>query len=295
MKKFTDKGTGALLSMDMRSAASKWIYWSIFALLMLLALICLLPPLWVFLSSMKSIKEITRIPPSILPERFDFGKFVDVWKLLHFEVYYLNTLVLAAGSVLFAVVFNGITGYVLSCLKPRGTALILSLVMWTMLLPNTLSMVPLFKNMISLPILGINLTNTYWPMWLVAGANAFNILLFKNFFDGIPISLVEAARLDGCGRISIFSRIILPLSLPIIAVVAIFTVNGTWSDFLLPYLVLNKRSMYTVMIQIYNTSGTLALDQQLVSLVFAIIPPVVIFFIFQKYIMGGITVGGVKE
>ncbi|WP_320986845.1 carbohydrate ABC transporter permease, partial [Hungatella effluvii] len=136
-----------------------------------------------------------------------------------------------------------------------------------------------------------------WPMWLCAGANAFNILLFKNSFDSLPVSLVEAARLDGCGRIKVFSRIILPLSKPIIAVVAIFTVNSAWGDFLLPYLVLPSRSRQTVMLQLYNaqSSYSFPLDQQLVSIVFAIFPPIIIFFIFQKYIMGGATLGGVKE
>lgn len=295
MKRLRTKNEGALQASDMHSASNKILYWSIFALLLVVALVCLLPPLWIFVSSFKSAKEIMQIPPKFLAENISFEKFGEVWKMLGFSRFYVNTIVLAIGSIISAVIINGITGYVLSCLKPRGTALIISLITWTMLLPNTLSMVPLFKNMINLPILGLNLSNTYWPMWMVAGANAFNILLFKNFFDSIPISLIEAARLDGCGRIRIFSRIVLPLSTPIIAVVSIFTLNGTWGDFLLPYLILNNREKYTVMIQIYNTRSTIPIDQQIVSLVFAIVPPMVVFFFFQKHIMGGVTAGGVKE
>ncbi|MFV0401064.1 MAG: carbohydrate ABC transporter permease [Oscillospiraceae bacterium] len=295
MSRFSNKNIGALNFMDMRRPGNKAIYWGIFALLFLLALVCILPPLWVMLSSFKTTKEIMNIPPILLPTSYDFSKFIDVWNLLHFEKFYINTLLLAAGSVVSAILFNGIAGYVLSCLKPRGTAAIMTAVMWTMLLPNTLSMVPLFKNFVSFPIFGFNLTNTFWPMWICAGANAFNILLFKDFFDGIPLSLTEAAQLDGCGRLGIFTRIILPLSKPILSVVAIFTVNGTWGDFLLPFLVLSDRSKYTVMIQIYNTKTTLPIDQQLVSLIYAIIPPIIIFFFFQKSIMGGITLGGVKE
>ena len=296
-KMFKNKDTGTLSSMDMNQTGNKMIYWAIFAVLLGVALICLLPPLWILLSSFKTHKELMEIPPRLLPTAYDFGKFAYVWNKLKFGQYYLNTIILAAGCVIFSVVFNGITGYVVSCLKPRGSAFIITLIIWTMLLPNTLSMVPLFKNMIKLPLLGLNLTDTYWPMWLCAGANAFNILLFKNSFDSLPVSLVEAARLDGCGRIKVFSRIILPLSKPIIAVVAIFTVNSAWGDFLLPYLVLPSRSRQTVMLQLYNaqSSYSFPLDQQLVSIVFAIFPPIIIFFIFQKYIMGGATLGGVKE
>lgn len=294
---FAKKEVGALSTMDMKKGRNKAVYWSIFLILFVLALVCVLPPLWVLISSFKTPKELLQIPATLLPGSFDFGKFGEVWEILDFGKYYVNTIILAAGCVVFSVIFNGIVGYVVSCLKPRGSALIITLIIWTMLLPNTLSMVPLFKNMIDFPVLGVNLTNTYWPMWLCAGANAFTILLFKDFFDGLPISLVEAARLDGCGRIRVFSKIILPLSKPIIAVVSIFAVNNAWGDFLLPYLVLSDPDKQTVMLQLYNTQSNLSfpLDQQLVSIVFAIFPPIIIFFIFQKHIVGGVSLGGVKE
>lgn len=294
---FTNKDVGALSAMEMKKGRNKLIYWGIFALLFLLALICILPPLWILISSFKTPQELMQIPPTLIPEIFDFSKFAEVWEVLDFGKYYLNTIILAGGCVVFSVVFNGITGYVVSCLKPRGSALIITLIIWTMLLPNTLSMVPLFKNMIDFPVLGINLTNTYWPMWLCAGANAFNILLFKNAFDSLPVSLVEAARLDGCGRIRVFTKIVLPLSKPIIAVVSIFTVNNAWGDFLLSYLILTDPDKRTVMLQLYDTQTNFSfpLDQQLVSIVFAIFPPILIFFFFQKYIMGGATLGGIKE
>jgi multiple sugar transport system permease protein len=298
MNRFENKNEGALNSINMHRISNKVIYWGMFAVLFIIALICLLPPLWIFISSLKTPKELMQIPPALFPEKLSFEKFINIWKLLHFEKYYINTILIAAGSVIAAVVLNGLAGYVISCLKPRGSVAVLTAIIWTMLLPTTLSMVPLFKNMIDLPFLGVNLSNTYWPMWLCAGANAFNILLFKDSFDNLPISLVEAARLDGCGRMGVFGRIILPLSKPIIAVVSIFTVNGAWGDFLLPYLILTDRSKQTVMLQIYNlqaSSYSSPIDQLLVAIVFAMIPPIIIFFFFQKFIMGGATVGGVKE
>ncbi|MDF2801992.1 MAG: hypothetical protein K0S61_1895 [Anaerocolumna sp.] len=298
MKSFENKNLGALNSINMRRASNKVIYWGMFTILLVIALICLLPPLWILISSLKTPKELMQIPPALLPEQFSFEKFGEIWKILHFDKFYINTILIAAGSVVTAVVLNGLAGYVISCLKPRGSVAVLTAIIWTMLLPSTLSMVPLFKNMIDLPIFGANLSNTFWPMWMCAGANAFNILLFKDSFDGLPISLVEAARLDGCGRMGVFGRIILPLSKPIIAVVSIFTVTSAWGDFLLPYLILTDRNKQTVMLQIYNlqtSSYSSPVDQLLVAIVFAIIPPIIIFFFFQRFIMGGATVGGVKE
>ncbi len=297
MGRFKNKNTGVLSSMEMHRTSNQIIYWGIFAILFAIALICLLPPLWIFLSSMKTAKELLQIPPVIFPTNVNFQKYANVWKMVDYSKYYLNTIVIAAGSVVFAVIFNGIAGYVLSALKPRGTVAILTAILWTMLLPNTLSMVPLFKNMINFPVFGFNLSNTFWPMLLCSGASAFNVLLFKDAFDNLPVSLVEAARLDGCSKLGVFRRIILPLSKPIISVVSIFTVNGAWGDFLLPYLILSDRKKQTVMIQIYNiqSSKNFPMDQQLISLVFAIIPPILIFFFFQRFIMGGATLGGVKE
>ncbi len=295
MKRFEEKRDGVLTFADLRRPRAKIGYWIMFVMLLVVALICLIPPLWLFLSSFKTSTELMQIPPTLFPETFSLSKVVTIWKKQQFLKTYANTMILAAGSVVSAVVINGLAGYVLGCLKPKGSKTVFTIILWTMLMPTTLSMVPLYKNFISFPILGINLTNTFVPMWLCAGASAFNILLFKNAFESIPPSLLEAARLDGCGNVGIFTRIVLPLSLPIIMVVSIFTVNGTWGDFLLPYLVLTDSNKQTVMISIYKFSSALPLDERLMSLVFAILPPSILFFFFQKHIMSGATMGSIKE
>lgn len=295
MKRFENKRDGVFTFADLRRPSAKAGYWAMFGILVLVVLVCLLPPLWLLISSFKTPTELMQIPPTLFPEEFRISKLGEAWNKLQFLQNYINTLILAAGSVICAVVINGLSGYVLGCLKPRGSKVVFNIILWTMMMPATLSMVPLFKNFISFPVLGINLTNTFVPMWICAGAGAFNILLFKNSFEGLPPSLIEAARLDGCNNVSIFSRIVLPLSVPIIVVVCIFTVNATWGDFLLPYLILTDADKQTVMIAIFKASTKLQLDQRLMSLVFAILPPVVLFFIFQKHIIVGVTLGGIKE
>lgn len=264
--------------------------------MLLLAFICLAPPLWVMLSSVKNVKEFYQVPPTIIPRTLEFEKIIEVWKKLNFFKFYGNTLALAAGNIVCAVLFNGLAGFVLSRLKPKGSKIVFMVILWTMIIPNSVSMIPLFKNIINVPLLNINLSNSFLPLWLMAGASAYYIIIFKSFFDGIPASLVEAARLDGCNNINIFARIIVPLSKPVIIVIVIFTLNGTWSDFLWPYLILKEPEKYTVMVKIFTlkSSTGFPMDVQMVALVFAIIPPAVLFMFFQRYIMQGFTLSGIK-
>lgn len=296
MSKFENKSSGLLNSIDYRNPGVKVLYFILFGIMLMVALVCLAPPLWIMLSSVKDIKEFYQVPPTIIPKSFQPEKIVEVWNKLNFMKYYINTFELAAGTIICAILFNGMTGYVLSRLKPKGSRVIFVLIMWTMMLPNSVGMIPLFKNIVSLPLLHINLSNSFLPLWLMAGANAFYVVMFKGFFDGIPISLIEAARLDGCNNLGIFYRIILPLSKPIIIVVLIFTLNSTWSDFFWPYLILKDPNKYTVMVKIFTSkqSTGFPMDIMVVSLLFAIIPPAILFMFFQKYIMQGFTLSGIK-
>lgn len=208
--------------------------------------------------------------------------------------YYTNTVFATAGSVLFCLLFNGLAGYFFSKLKPRGSVFLFTLIVWTMLLPNTVGMVPVFSNIIDFPLLHINLTNTYWPMWLMAAVNPVVILIFKSFFDNIPQSLLEAGKIDGASKIGIFAKIVLPLSVPVIVTITILTVNAVWMDFFWPFMVLKDQSKWTVIVAIYNMRSMMAIDMQFIALTFAIVPPVLFFIVFQKYILKGYTFSGIK-
>ena len=162
--------------------------------------------------------------------------------------------------------------------------------MWSLMIPGVTSIVALFRN---INLIGLN--KSFVPLWFSFGANAFWVVLFKQFFEEIPKELLEAARLDGCGVFKIFTSIMLPLSKPIIMVVAIFAVTAAWSDFLLPYLVLNGTDKITVMVKLFSFKDT---PTDAVSVLrasfFAIIPPTIIFAIFQKQITDGAASGAVK-
>ena len=131
----------------------------------------------------------------------------------------------------------------------------------------------------------------------MAGVNCFNMLLFKSAFDSISKEYVEAAQIDGCSNLGIFAKIILPLSLPIIMVVAILDFTGSWGNFLFPYLLLQDKEMYPVAVKIYElkTSGQgILLDEYMMVLFFSILPPILMFLIFQKQMMNGVSFSGVK-
>lgn len=291
------QATGIISKFDMKNPSVKVLYGVIWFFMILAVLLCFLPPLWCMTSALKDSREFFSVPATLIPRSFHPEKLWETWEMLNFGQAYLNTIFVLCGSLIMSLVCNGMMGYVLSRLRPRGYKLVLSLVLWTLMLPQSVSQVPLFKNFLSLPILGINITESYLPMWLLAGANAFYVLIFKSFFDGIPQSLIEAARLDGCTNLGIFFRVMLPLSKPVLMVIAIFTINASWSDFFWPYLVLGSRSeLYTVMVKIFYMAGSSGYseDIQVVALIFTIIPPTILFLFFQRYIMSGFTLSGIK-
>lgn len=288
--KYKNKKDGVIRGYDIRSPKVKVLAVAIMVICFLIIAICLFPAVWVFLASFKDIKEFTR-EVSIIPKSFDWKRMLTTWKAFDFTKYYRNSLIYVVGAAVCAVIFNGLLAYGIGVLKPKGYKVVLGLVMWTLLIPGTISIVALFRN---INLIGLN--KSFIPLWLAFGANAFYVMLFKQFFEEIPKELLEAAKLDGCGVLRIFANIMLPLSKPIIMVVAIFAVTAAWSDFLLPYLVLNgANDKTTVMVKLFSFKDT---PTDAVSVLrasfFAIIPPTILFAIFQKQITDGAATGAVK-
>ena len=154
--------------------------------------------------------------------------------------------------------------------------------------------VPLYMSFCDLPYIHISLKDTFWPMWIMAGANAFNIILVKNFFDNIPSSYVEAAKMDGASDMKILIKIMLPLSMPVLVTISIFTFNGTWGQFFWPYLLISKDEIMPLGEKIYILQKELSIDEHMMALCLMMVPVMVLFAIFQKYIMQGMSIGGIK-
>ena len=280
---------------DIKRPVYKLVYLLIMLVLIALCAMTILPTLWIFASAFKSTKEFLAVPPTIIPRTFEPGKIIDVWKNVNFVRYLRNSLIIIIGDIICTICFNGMAGYVFSKLKPAGSKFIYRLIFITMLLPTSMNMIPLYSEFVKFPLLGINITGSFIPLWMMSAFSAFNIMLFKNFFDTIPLSIVEAARIDGETELGVFAKMIIPLSKPIIMVVSIFTVVAAWGNFMWPYLILKKEAMQPVSVMLFNMQSQLSVDKYMVVMMLSIIPPLVIFFCFSKQIMGGMTLGGVKE
>lgn len=280
--------------MEMRQRSMHVLYFVFVAIAVILAALCLLPILWVIISSLEPAKEFYSLHPPIVPSHLNWSILGKVWSGVGFLGLYANSGQVVLGSVIMALLFNSILGYILSRLKPRGTRFVFLIVLWTLMLPNTTAIVPVYKNIIDFPVLHANLINTYFPMWLMAGASAFNVIIFKSFFDSIPSELIEAAQIDGSSNLNTFFRVLLPLSKPVFLTITIFTVTGSWSDFFWPYLVLNEGSKQTVMVALYGASTSLPANELLLALTFGMLPPMVVFIFLQRYIMQGFTLSGIK-
>ena len=282
--------TGVIREYDRHSRSVRIGYAFIIALCVVMVVIAVFPLLWVMLAGFKDLKEFMS-STSIVPASFAPEPYAVTWSQLGIAKNYLNSLISVAGSVVCALIFNGLLGYGIGILKPRGSGAVKKLILLSLLMPATISIVPLFMN-----IQKLRLGNSFVPLWLSYGANAMYVILFVQFFESLPSSIIEASRIDGCSQLQIFFRIVLPLSKPICSVISIFAVNAAWSDFLLPYLVLRGGDKQTVMVRlfVFSTEQTVNADTMMRSVVFSMIPPIILFFIFQKQLTENTVSVGIK-
>ncbi|MBO5007219.1 MAG: carbohydrate ABC transporter permease [Clostridia bacterium] len=302
MKRIDAKQTGMLARTDLKTAYGKTIYGIFLLILSVTALIAVVPAIWTILTAFKETQEIYAAF-SFFPKNITWDKavirLVESWNSLQLGKSFVNTLVLSVGNLGFHVIVCGFGGYVLSKLKPRGTKLLFTLVVWTMMMPSQIRMVPNYISWLHFPFAsdigyGFNLLDTFWPMWLGAGADTFAVLLFKNAFDSLSNSYVEAAKLDGCTNYGVFFKIMLPLAMPVIIFQSINILSAAWSDFFTPLLVLDELTVVPLSVYRLKEDTSIQMNTYFMALVFASIPPFIIFAIFQKRILGGVNIGGVK-
>ena len=282
--------TGVIREYDLHSRAVQIGIGVIYAICIVMVILAVFPIVWVFLAGFKDLKEFMS-STAILPASFDFSIYGKTWSQLNIMQNYLNSLISVAGCVVCALIFNGLLAYGLAILRPRGSGVVKKLVMLSLLIPATISIVPLFMN-----IQRIGLGGTFWPIWLQFGANAVYVVMFIQFFESLPHEMIEASRVDGCSALQTFFHIVLPLSRPICAVITIFAINASWSDFLLPYLVLRGTPLQTVMVRLFefSTQQTINADALMRSVVFSIVPPIILFAIFQKQLTENVATTGIK-
>jgi multiple sugar transport system permease protein len=178
------------------------------------------PLLWLLKSGLSTSQDILRGPMQLWPSGIQWRNIPDAWNRVQSGSNLGNTAIIASGSMI-STLFDCTTGaFVLSVLRPKWGPIITGAVLATLFLPGVISLVPLYMTILKMPLLGVNLQNTFWAVWLPQAAGAFNILVMKRYFDAIPRELIEAARIDGAGNLRLFTSLVLPLSKPIVGAVA---------------------------------------------------------------------------
>ncbi|MFC7380569.1 carbohydrate ABC transporter permease [Sphaerisporangium rhizosphaerae] len=273
----------------------KIIYWIVLVTVVVaFTAIFVFPLYWMVTGALKSPDELAQIPPSFFPHSLDFGVYAEAWDQLDLGTFLRNTVIYAAGAWLFTLAIDVTAAYALSKLRPVLGKLVLAGMLATLMIPPMVILLPAYLTVKDLPILGLNLLNTPWAIWLPAAANGFFIFLLKRFFDSIPRELLEAAEIDGAGPARILWSIVLPVSRPIIGVVSILSVVSVWKDFVWPLLVLPDSDKMSISVGISSLSAQMPQNVLMAALVIASIPAIVIFFVFQRSIMAGLTAGSLK-
>lgn len=251
-----------------------------------------LPFLWLLSCSVKTTEEIFAYPPQWIPSTFRWANYRDAVSFIPFGKYLINTLTICVGSVVGNVLSASLVAYGFSRIRWKGRDFLFYVMLATMLLPPQVTMIPVF-----IVFRTIRAIDTYVPLILPAFFGApFFIFLLRQFFRGIPESLSEAARIDGCSEWRIFWNIILPLSTPALITVVLFTFIGSWVDFMGPLIYLQTPEKFTLSLGLQQFQSTHSLEwgMLMAASTLMMLPIVVLFFFAQKLFIQGITTSGLK-
>jgi multiple sugar transport system permease protein len=260
--------------------------------LLFLLIVGLGPLLWMVKSSVTPTQDTLRMPMALWPNGFDLGQLATAWSRTHIDRYLLNTVWIAVGSWVVQIVVATTAGYALSVLKPRFHRILSGLVLATLFVPALVLLVPLYLTVVDMPIVHFRLIDTFWAVWLPAGASAFNVVVIKRFFDNLPREIFDAARVDGAGPFQLFWRIVLPMSRPIIGVVSVFAVIATWKDYLWPLLVLRKPDLQPLSVRLPTLQPTTDLGVFIAALTISSLIPIALFLLFQRLFLRGPGLSG---
>lgn len=250
------------------------------------------PFAWMVLSSLKSEGEIRRVPPTWLPEAPSLANFSDLFARLDFPQFFTNSAVVATAVTVGNLVFCSMLGYVLAKSEFGGRTWLFRLVLATLMIPGMVTLVPLF-----VLVANIGLVNTYWGLILPFLAGPFGVFLMRQFIQGIPDELIDAARMDGASELRVFLQVVMPLCKPALATLAILTFLGSWNNFLWPLVAAQSQEKYTlpVALSLFST-GQSATDYGLLlaGSVLVITPMVALFVSLQRFFIQSVAAAGIK-
>lgn len=260
-----------------------------------LVAISMLMPFFTMLSlSFSQNSQIFSYPPSILPKTLTLDNYFNVFKSIPVAKYFFNSLLVATITTIGQVIFSALAGYGFAKLKFKGSDFVFLVILITMMVPPQVNIIPLFFLMREM-----HLIDTYQALIIPGFFGGFGIFMFRQFFLSLPNELLEASKIDGCSISQTFYRIALPLSLPTISTLAIFTFISSWNSFMWPLIVTNSDTMRTLPVGLAAFKGSFreitAWGDLLACAVICTIPTIIIFLIGKKYFINDILQGGLKE
>jgi len=268
--------------------------WNTMHVLLLLGLIVVSigPLLMLAKFAVTPTQDILRTPLAIFPNGIKWSNLHEAWYDIDISKYFVNTVVLAIGAWASQLVVATTGGFVLSVLRPRWARIAQALVLATLFVPAVVLLVPLYLIILHPPLVDHSLVNSYWAVWLPAGASAFNVVLVARFFDNLPREVFEAARVDGAGPFRLFWSIVLPMSKPILGVVSVFAVIASWKDFLWPLLVLREPDLQPLSVRLPSLVATTDIGTLMAAYAIATLIPIAMFLVFQRMFLRGAGLGG---
>jgi multiple sugar transport system permease protein len=262
-----------------------------FVVLLIVAVIWIIPLAWAVDTALKAESETATVPISWIPSHFTFDAFAQVLSAGGIVRWYVNSAITSLVITIVTVVLASMAAYGFSRVRFPGRGFLFWLVMAGIMVPPQILIVPLFTE-----INAFRMVDTYWGIILPQIAAPFAVFILKQFFDGIPHELGEAAIVDGASQFRVFWQIWLPLARPALAAVAIFTFVASWNNFIWPFIAITNTNMMTIPVGLANvqTAYGIRYAQIMASAVLGGIPLLIVFMFFQKQIVQGITGTGLK-
>jgi len=255
------------------------------------AVLMLVPLVWMLVTSVETLNETRHFPPILVPHHVRLGNYTEVLRNAPFARWFLNTLIVTVAVVVGNLFLCSLAGYAFARLKFFGRDVVFILVLATLMIPFQVIMIPTF-----LIVRKLGLIDTLGALILPNLGSAFGIFLLRQFFRTLPIELEEAARIDGASRLGVLFKIVIPLSGPALATLAVILFLWTWNDFLWPLVTIYNPNNMTLQLGLTTFQGTHQSSTQLLMAanVMSMVPILVLFFVAQRYFIRGIATTGLK-
>lgn len=259
---------------------------------MLVAFSVILPVLWLLVSSFKTDAGVIQYPPRFFPQEWTLHQYAYVWKSIPIVSMLKNTLVFAGGVTLLSLLFDSMAGYAFARMHFKGSKLLFSIILLTMMVPFQIIMTPLY-----IEVYKLNLLDSYAGLILPRATSAFGIYMMSSFFGGLPKSLEESGRIDGMSEFRIYRSIVLPLCKPALMSLGIFHFMNNWNDLLYPLMLTSSAEKRTLSAGLAVLVGNKVIKYgpTLAATMISLIPLLVLYLFCQKYFVEGIASSGMKE